>query len=116
MFVFKAAVVGAGTMGGQIAQTIAAAGIPVVLKDIRQELVDHGDVRVLDLAGREARDLDDGHLCRDPVCLPPGGEPCSVCPDPRAPAGDPRVLVVETTRHRIVEHRPARREYRTWAA
>ncbi len=42
MFVFKAAVVGAGTMGGQIAQTIAAAGIPVVLKDIRQELVDHG--------------------------------------------------------------------------
>ena len=71
---------------------------------------------MLDLAGREARDLDDGHLCRDPVCLPPGGEPCSVCPDPRAPAGDPRVLVVETTRHRIVEHRPARREYRTWAA
>ena len=34
MFVFKAAVVGAGTMGGQIAQTIAAAGIPVVLKDV----------------------------------------------------------------------------------
>ena len=29
MFVSKAAVVGAGTMGGQIAQTIAAAGIPV---------------------------------------------------------------------------------------
>jgi len=28
MFVFKAAVVGAGTMGGQIAQTIAAAGFP----------------------------------------------------------------------------------------
>ncbi len=42
MFVFKAAVVGAGTMGGQIAQTIAASGIPVVLKDVRQELVDHG--------------------------------------------------------------------------
>ena len=36
MFVFRAAVVGAGSMGGQIAQTIAAAGIPVVLKDIRQ--------------------------------------------------------------------------------
>ena len=42
MFVFKAAVVGAGTMGGQIAQTIAAAGIPVLLKDIKQELVDAG--------------------------------------------------------------------------
>jgi len=42
MFVFKAAVVGAGTMGGQIAQTIAAAGIPVVLKDVSQEFVDAG--------------------------------------------------------------------------
>ncbi len=42
MFVFKAAVVGAGTMGGQIAQTIAAAGIPVVLKDIDEQLVRAG--------------------------------------------------------------------------
>jgi enoyl-CoA hydratase/3-hydroxyacyl-CoA dehydrogenase len=42
MFVFKAAVVGAGTMGGQIAQTIAAAGIPVVLKDIDEGLVQAG--------------------------------------------------------------------------
>jgi enoyl-CoA hydratase/3-hydroxyacyl-CoA dehydrogenase len=42
MFVFKAAVVGAGTMGGQIAQTIAAAGIPVVLKDIDEALVRAG--------------------------------------------------------------------------
>jgi enoyl-CoA hydratase/3-hydroxyacyl-CoA dehydrogenase len=42
MFVFKAAVVGAGTMGGQIAQTIAAAGIPVVLKDIHEALVGAG--------------------------------------------------------------------------
>ncbi len=42
MFVFKAAVVGAGTMGGQIAQTIAAAGVPVVLKDVSEELVQAG--------------------------------------------------------------------------
>ena len=42
MFVFKAAVVGAGTMGGEIAQVIAAADIDVVLKDIKQEFVDHG--------------------------------------------------------------------------
>jgi enoyl-CoA hydratase / 3-hydroxyacyl-CoA dehydrogenase len=42
MFVFKTAVVGAGTMGGQIAQTIAAAGIPVVLKDIDDALVQAG--------------------------------------------------------------------------
>jgi len=42
MFVFKTAVAGAGTMGGQIAQTIAAAGIPVVLKDIDDALVQAG--------------------------------------------------------------------------
>jgi 3-hydroxyacyl-CoA dehydrogenase len=42
MFVFKAAVVGAGTMGGEIAQTIAAADIPVVLKDVEQKFVDQG--------------------------------------------------------------------------
>jgi len=42
MFVFKAAVVGAGTMGGEIAQVVAAAGLPVVLKDVKQEFVDHG--------------------------------------------------------------------------
>ncbi|MGI8729756.1 MAG: 3-hydroxyacyl-CoA dehydrogenase/enoyl-CoA hydratase family protein [Solirubrobacteraceae bacterium] len=42
MFVFKAAVVGAGTMGGEIAQVIASAGVPVVLKDVKQELVDVG--------------------------------------------------------------------------
>src|SRR5437870_3070740 len=54
MFVFKAAVVGAGTMGGQIAQTIAAAGIPVVLKDIDDALVQAG----LD----EARGITEGQL------------------------------------------------------
>ena len=42
MFVFKAAVVGAGVMGGEIAQVIAAAGIPVVLKDVEQKFVDTG--------------------------------------------------------------------------
>ena len=56
MFVFKAAVVGAGTMGGQIAQTIAAAGVPVVLKDIAQELVDHGL--------QEARDVTTGAVAK----------------------------------------------------
>ncbi len=42
MFVFRAAVVGAGTMGGEIAHTIANADIPVVLKDVREEFVDQG--------------------------------------------------------------------------
>ncbi len=56
MFVFKAAVVGAGTMGGQIAQTIAAAGIPVVLKDIDDALVQAG----LD----EARNVTTGQITK----------------------------------------------------
>jgi 3-hydroxyacyl-CoA dehydrogenase len=42
MFVFKAGVVGAGVMGGEIAQVIAAAGIPVVLKDVDAKFVDAG--------------------------------------------------------------------------
>ncbi|MEJ7876385.1 MAG: 3-hydroxyacyl-CoA dehydrogenase NAD-binding domain-containing protein, partial [Solirubrobacterales bacterium] len=56
MFVFKAAVVGAGTMGGEIAQAIAAAEIPVVLKDLKQEFVDAG----LD----KAREVTQGQLGR----------------------------------------------------
>jgi enoyl-CoA hydratase / 3-hydroxyacyl-CoA dehydrogenase len=40
MFVFKAAVLGGGTMGGEIAQVIAAAEIPVIVKDIDQKFVD----------------------------------------------------------------------------
>jgi 3-hydroxyacyl-CoA dehydrogenase len=42
MFIFKAAVVGAGTMGGEIAQVLAAADVPVVLKDVEQRFVDAG--------------------------------------------------------------------------
>ena len=60
MFVFKAAVVGAGTMGGEIAQVIASAGIPVVLKDVKQEFVDLGlrkadEVTCAQLAGLVAK-------------------------------------------------------------
>ncbi len=56
MFVFKAAVVGAGTMGGEIAQAIAAADIPVVLKDIKQEFVDAGL--------EKAREVTEGQVAR----------------------------------------------------
>src|SRR4051795_6735386 len=55
-FVFKAAVVGAGTMGGEIAQVIAAADIPVVLKDVDQKFVDVGL--------QKARDVTKGQLDR----------------------------------------------------
>src|ERR671939_1583332 len=54
MYVFKAAVVGAGTMGGEIAQGIAAAGIAVVLKDVEQKFVDQGL--------RKAREVSQGQL------------------------------------------------------
>jgi enoyl-CoA hydratase/3-hydroxyacyl-CoA dehydrogenase len=56
MFVFKAAVVGAGTMGGEIAQVIAAADIPVVLKDVDQKFVDVGL--------QKAREVTQGQLAR----------------------------------------------------
>jgi 3-hydroxyacyl-CoA dehydrogenase len=54
MFVFKAAVVGAGTMGGEIAQVLASAGLPVVLKDVEQRFVDQGL--------EKARQVTDGQL------------------------------------------------------
>ncbi len=59
MFVFKAAVVGAGTMGGEIAQTIANAEIPVVLKDVKEEFVEEGIEKARSLW--QAR-LDEGKL------------------------------------------------------
>ncbi len=56
MFVFKAAVVGAGTMGGEISQVIASADVPVVLKDVDQKFVDQGLTK--------AREVTQGQLGR----------------------------------------------------
>src|ERR1044072_2413747 len=56
MFVSKAAVVGGGTMGGEIAQAIAAADIPVIVKDIDQQFVD--------AAVEQARAVTEGQLAR----------------------------------------------------
>ncbi len=42
MYIFKAAVVGAGFMGGGIAQVITYSGLPVVLKDVDQQMLDKG--------------------------------------------------------------------------
>ncbi len=56
MFVSKAAVVGGGTMGGEIAQAVAAADIPVVVKDIDQKFVD--------AAIEKARAVTEGQLSR----------------------------------------------------
>src|SRR3954466_8356902 len=56
MFVFKAGVVGAGVMGGEIAQVVAAADIPVLLKDVDQEFVDAGL--------RKAREVTEGQVAK----------------------------------------------------
>jgi 3-hydroxyacyl-CoA dehydrogenase len=57
MFVFKAAVVGAVVMGGEIAQVIAAADVPVVLKDVEQRFVDTGLAKAREVSEREVRRL-----------------------------------------------------------
>src|SRR3954470_7115481 len=63
MFVFKAAVVGAGTMGGEIAQVIASADVPVVLKDVDQRMVDAGLDRAREVTrGRLAQLVEKGRL------------------------------------------------------
>ena len=57
MFVFKAGVVGAGVMGGEIAQVIAAAGTPVVLKDVDAKFVDAGLQKAREVSERQAASL-----------------------------------------------------------
>jgi 3-hydroxyacyl-CoA dehydrogenase / enoyl-CoA hydratase / 3-hydroxybutyryl-CoA epimerase len=42
MYIFKAAVIGAGAMGGAIAQVISYSGLPVLLKDVDQAALDAG--------------------------------------------------------------------------
>ncbi len=42
MYIFKAAVIGAGAMGAGIAQVISFSGLPVVLKDVDQAMLDKG--------------------------------------------------------------------------
>ncbi len=42
MYIYKAAVIGAGTMGAQIAQAISYSGLPVILKDVKPDSVERG--------------------------------------------------------------------------
>src|SRR6202140_1350415 len=66
MFVFKAGVVGAGTMGGEIAQVIAAAGVPVVLRDVETGGVDIGRRQAESLtAGQLETLVSNGRLTRE---------------------------------------------------
>jgi len=57
MFVFKAAVVGAGVMGGEIAQVIASADIPVLLKDVDQKFVDAGLTKAREVTENQVNKL-----------------------------------------------------------
>ena len=57
MFVFKAAVVGAGVMGGEIAQVIAAADVPVILKDVDRRFVDAGCEKAREVTVKQAAKL-----------------------------------------------------------
>jgi 3-hydroxyacyl-CoA dehydrogenase len=52
MYIFKAAVVGAGTMGGEIAQVISFSGLPVVMKDIDQAMLDRGMAKAAEIYQR----------------------------------------------------------------
>src|SRR5512137_1956350 len=65
MYIFKAGVLGAGAMGAEIAQVISFSGLPVVLKDVNQDLVDKGVARIrkiyqarVDKGKMSASDLD----------------------------------------------------------
>lgn len=49
MYIYKAAVIGAGKMGAEIAQLISYSGLPVILKDVNGELVDKGLARVREI-------------------------------------------------------------------
>jgi len=57
MFVFKAGVVGAGVMGGEIAQVIAAAEVPVVLKDVEAGFVEAGLAKAREVTERQLAKL-----------------------------------------------------------
>ena len=46
MYIYKAAVLGAGIMGAEIAQVITYSGLPVILKDVNDEAVQKGIAKV----------------------------------------------------------------------
>jgi 3-hydroxyacyl-CoA dehydrogenase len=73
MFVSKAAVVGAGTMGAEIAHLIANAGIPVVLKDADEQRVEQGlsRARALSQALLDAGNLEPAELERRLALITP---------------------------------------------
>ncbi len=54
MYVYKIGICGAGTMGAEIAEVAAYAGLPVILRDIKQEFVDSGIKKANDILQKRA--------------------------------------------------------------
>jgi len=52
MYIYKAGVVGAGNMGAEIAQVITFSGLPVVLKDVNEDVVNRGITKVREIYQR----------------------------------------------------------------
>src|SRR3954451_22606736 len=66
MFVFKAAVVGAGAEGAEMAQAIAAAGVAVLLYDPDPERLDAGLARAREITSKTvAKQVERGRLTAD---------------------------------------------------
>ncbi len=49
MYIFKAGVVGAGFMGAEIAQVISFSGLPVVVKDVDQTMLDNAEAHIREI-------------------------------------------------------------------
>ncbi len=93
MFVFKAAVVGAGVMGGEIAQVIASADIPVLLKDVDPKFVDAGLEKAREVSAKSAAKLvEKGKLSEDAARAQVDRDPRS-----RSPARPPMTTSATST-------------------
>ena len=55
MYIFKTAVVGAGTMGAEIAQVISSTGLPVLLKDVGEQYLGRGMSHIQEIYLRQVR-------------------------------------------------------------
>ncbi len=70
MYIFKAGVVGAGAMGAEIAQVISYSGLPVVLKDVDQAMLDKGMARIRGIyQTRVNKGKMDAHTMEDKISL-----------------------------------------------
>ena len=55
MYIFKTAVVGAGTMGAEIAQVISSTGLPVLLKDVEERYLERGMSHIREIYLRQVQ-------------------------------------------------------------